>query len=357
MEFQVQVAHSVQEVGREAWDRLSKNRPFASYRWYRFGETVMADNLPVYVILSQGKEAIARATFWLRRNEPIPVSSAMVRRLIEALLRRRPLLICQAPLVGASGLILPEPPLRDDALRTIARIARDQARKLRASFVAFVYLEEQEARLPGWPDAFGAVDLPDPGTRLDVVWPDFDGYLQSLSKKSRRQYRTNCRNAVQQGIEVSCQSLATGLDADVQEQALAMVRDVERHYGSPPDPWARGMYEQAGMVDSAWLAARIEGRLVACSLLVGDGGIWRWALLGRQYDVEYAYFQLAYEAIRHVVETRGQVLFGGTHSYETKRRLGFELTTDTWARFIGNGPLFQGLGHWADSFEESQGVD
>jgi hypothetical protein len=47
MSFDVQVFHSVEELGPEAWDRLGKERPFASYRWYRFGETVLADDKPL----------------------------------------------------------------------------------------------------------------------------------------------------------------------------------------------------------------------------------------------------------------------------------------------------------------------
>ena len=46
MEFDVQIVHSVEEIGQEAWDHLAGDRPFASYRWYRFGERVLADNVP-----------------------------------------------------------------------------------------------------------------------------------------------------------------------------------------------------------------------------------------------------------------------------------------------------------------------
>jgi predicted N-acyltransferase len=353
-EFDVLIAHSVQEVGQEAWDRLAGDRPFASYRWYCYGEAVLADNLPIYVILSQDGEAVARATFWLRHNEPLPISSPPVRRLAEPIFRRWPLLICQAPLADVSGLILPEPPYRDPALAAIGRVTQDLLQQHRASFVLFVYLEEPETRWPGWPAAFKATNLPEPGTRLAITWSDFDSYLADLSKKSRRQYRSNCQRAGELGIHVSRHQPGAKWDGHSLDQALALIRNVEDFYSSPPFPWARATHEQAGLVDACWLAAEQEGRLVGCCLLIGDGGWWRWLLLGRDYDTEYAYFQLAYEAVRCAIEGGVRVLWGGTGSYETKRRLGFQATADTYAVFLGRGPLLGGLGRWLAGMEERQ---
>jgi predicted N-acyltransferase len=350
--YDVLIAHSVQEIGPEAWDRLAGDRPFASYRWYRFGEAVLADNLPIYLILSQDGEPVARATFWLRRNEPLPISSPVVRTMVEPVFRRWPLLVCQAPLADVCGLILPDPPLRDPALATIGQVAQDLVRRYRASFALFVYLEDDETRWPGWPPAFAATDLPEPGTRLAIGWDDFDSYLRDLSKKSRRQYRTNCQRAAEMGIEVSRHACERGLDGQVLEQALALIRNVEDFYHSPPFPWTRATHEHAGMVAAFWLAARLEGRLVGCCLLLGDGRAWRWLMLGRDYDTEYAYFQLAYEAVRCAIEEGAGVLWGGTGSYETKRRLGFQVTGDSHVVFLSRGAALRGLGRWLAGVEE-----
>lgn len=355
MGFDVQVAHSVEEIGQEAWDRLAGDRPFASYRWYRFGERVLADNLPIYVILSQSGEAVARATFWLRWNEPLPISSLWLRQWLEAAFRRWPLLICQVPMADVSGLILPDPPLRDEALATIGRVALDLLKQHRASFVAFVYLEEAETRWPGWPAPFVAADLPEPGTQLSIVWRDFDSYLRDLSKKSRRQYRSNCQHAEEMGIRLRRHSFDRPLDGHTLDQALVLIRSVEDFYQSPHFPWARAAHEHAGMVDAIWLSAEIEGKLVGCSLMIGDRGAWRWLLLGRDYAVEYAYFQLAYETVRCAIEQGGRVLWGGTGSYETKRRLGFRVTGDNYAVFAARGALLQSLGRWLAHREERRG--
>lgn len=352
MSLQVQVAHSVQEIGQEAWDRLAGDRPFARYRWQRFGERVLADNLPVYVVVWRRDEPVAGATFWLRHNEPVPLSSWLLRGGVARLMRRWPLLICQAPVADAPGLLLPEPPLRDEALGLIARQAAREARRLGASFSVFVYLDPAESRLPGWPANFGAADLPEPGTYLSIAWPTFKDYVAHLSKSMRKDYRRHNNRAADLGVQVSCGESVADLDG-----AVALIRNVERHHGSTPNPWARAALQHAAMVDAAWLRAEVDGRLVGCGLVLGDGSAYTLRFLGLDYEVQYVYFQLLYAAIRWVVERGGRVLFGGAGGYEIKRRLGFELEDRTWAVFRGRGALLGRLGAWLASMEENGGQD
>ena len=106
-DFDIQISHSVTEVGQEAWDSLADGRSFASYRWYRFGEEVLADNVPIYIILSLRGKPVALGTFWLRWREQLPISSKVVRWLIESILRYRPLLTCRSPLVETSAAVAP----------------------------------------------------------------------------------------------------------------------------------------------------------------------------------------------------------------------------------------------------------
>jgi len=356
MSFTVQIAHSVQEIGPEAWDRLSGNRPFASFRWYRYGEAALSDNTPIYIILSHSGQAIARATLWLRREEPIPLTSKLLRSTATALLRRRPLLLCQSPLANTSGLILPDPPLREAALTTIGQVALEQARQHKASFLAWVYLEPQEARLAGWPDAFAAVELPEPGTRLRIAWPDFDHYLDHMGRRMRQQYQRHCRQAAAMDIVVSADALERPLDEATLEQALRLIRNVEARHNSLPAPWARRALEHASMVDGLWLTARVGERLVGCGVLLADGEARMMALLGRDYSVDYAYFPLIYTALRCAIEQGTRVLWGGAGAYEMKLKLGFEMTNDSYAVFAGNGPLLQRLGRWMAGTEERRAV-
>src|SRR5689334_1159062 len=114
-EFDFQIAHSVAEIDPESWDRLSAGRPFTSHQWYRYGEAVLADCKPIYLIVHQHGQPIARATFWRTANEPLPIQSAFLRHGLQSLFRHWPLLICQSPLCSISGLILPDTLLREAA--------------------------------------------------------------------------------------------------------------------------------------------------------------------------------------------------------------------------------------------------
>jgi predicted N-acyltransferase len=320
VKFEIQLAHSVEDVGQEGWDRLSGRRPFASYRWYRFGERVLRDETPIYVILSLGGEPVARATFWLQREEPIAMPGAILQRALQVAWRRWPLLLCRSPLSSTSGLILPnDPQLRPAALRTIARIAQDHAQQQRVSFVVFEYLEQHETQGPAWPDAFLPATIPNPGTRLVITWPDFESYMGQLSRKRRKQYRQHCQRAAQMGVGIKRLRAVTDV-----ETALGLMRNVARRYGQPLASWTARMLENAGMVDGVWLAAEVEGCLVGCELLLGDQGTWFVTALGRDYAFEYVYFLLGYADIRFAIEQGVQVLRWGSCSHDVKRRLGFQ---------------------------------
>lgn len=341
MSFDLQVVHSVQEIGQAAWDALAGDRPFASYRWYRFGEAVLADDKPIYIILSLAGEPVARGTFWLKREQPVPVSSRAVRRLLRMVFSCWPLMVCKSPLASISGLLLPDDPdLRDAALGTIARVAQAQGKQHRASFVFFDYLDTREIGWPGWPSEFLSLEVPESETRLVITWSDFGGYLSSLSKSARKDYRRHCNRAADLGIDVHYQSAVDSVD-----QALVLIHTVERRHNSDPSPWTRRMLENIGMVDATWLVAEVEGRLVGCGLLLGDGGYRFLASLGLDYDVEYVYFQLMYEAIRGAIEAGARVLRGGSGAYEMKRRLGFDLESNNHVMYTASSRGIRWLAH------------
>jgi len=340
MSFDVQIAHSVTEIGPEAWDRLSGDRPFASYRWYRLGEVVLTDDRPIYVVLSLGGEPVGGAALRVTHSDQAAIQAGPLRALVRALLRRWPLLLCQAPFTGSSGLILPAPPLRDAALETIARIAQDQARQHRVSFLAFPYLEPYEASYAGWPSDLAAAELPQPATCLRIAWPDFDSYLDHLSRKRRKHYRRHLRYADAMGIRIALHPTVTDVD-----EAMVLIRHVEERYSNVL-PWTRRLLENANTVDAVWLEARVGDRLVGCELMLGDWGSWRVLTLGRDYDYQDVYFLLGYADIRYAIEHQGQALYWGEFAYDAKRRLGFQLESNNYIVFAGNGPLLHRFGRW-----------
>jgi predicted N-acyltransferase len=350
--FDIQIVHSVEEVGQEAWDQLGRERPFASYRWYRFGETVLIKDTPIYVILSLGGEPVARATFWLTSQEPVDTGPRIiVGYVLPLILRRWPLLLCRSPLFGSSGLILPDDPqLHKAALETITQVAQDLARKYRVSFLVFDCLKQQEVEQLTWPAPFIPVTMPGPGTHLIITWPDFESYLSHLSRKKRKHYRQHLKRAAEMGVEITQHPTVTPVD-----KAITLIRNVEKRYHEPPAYWTRRLLENAATVDAVWLAAEIEGRLVGCELMLGDRGSWQVMALGRDYDYEYVYFLLGYTDIRYAIENGAKALHWGRCAYDVKRRLGFELEGNNHVVFAGRGALLQRLGCWMAAMVQNGG--
>ena len=324
--FEVQIAHSVTEIDRSVWDHLTAGRHFASYRWYSFGEHVFHDCLPTHVVLSHRGEIIARATFWLKKQEWLPITSRILRFGVEQLLQHFPLMMCSVPLACMPGLILPQSSSREDARRELADIAFKLAVEQKASFSIFSYIGESEARQSGWPEAYWPVSFSDAETSLEISWTDFDGYLRHLAKSTRRNYKLHCRQATEMGVRITKLSSVPDI-----EKAIELISNVERHHRMGRRPWSRAVLENTEYVDFTWITAHIEDRFVGCCALIRDGEAQLATLLGLDYSVDhyiYVYYTLMYEAVRSAIERGVAVLYGGGGAYEFKRRMGFRKLPD-----------------------------
>jgi hypothetical protein len=349
MDFEIQVTQSVTETEESAWDHLSGRRHYASHRWYRFGEAVLEDCPPTYIILSHAGEPVARAAFWLKRREWLPFTSRLARSGVERLLQRWPVLTCEAPLASAPGLILPEEAsLRAAALEAIAETALRLGKEQGASIVMFGYTESRQARLPGWPGTFLPISYSDAETSLEIAWPNYDDYLKSLAKSTRRNYKLHGKRAAELEIIVEAHPSVSDIEA-----ALALIRNVEAHHRVGHRPWARGMLENAALIDSTWITARIGSRLVGCCSLFGETTYQLATLLGLDYsfpDSIYTYYQIIYAAVRCAIERGAKVLYGGGGAYELKRRLGFCTLSNDSLVATGTGRisrwLVRGLARW-----------
>jgi predicted N-acyltransferase len=334
MNLEVETAHRVADIGQEDWDRLSAGRPFASYRWYRYGEAVLENDSPFYILVSYHGETIARATFWLSREEPLPLPSNAARTLMEAAFRRWPLLLCRTPFASRSGLVLPEDKtLREAALQIITDTAQKFSRRQGVSFLIYDYLEPAEIYIPG----FAQYEMPDAGTALLLSWANFEDYVKQLGKSARKDYNRHCNRAQDLGIEVKTYGQVTDL-----ESALALIHNVERHHGTPPNPRTRQALENLHMVDATWLTAELDGQMVGCGALIGDGDTRALAFLGLDYGVQYVYFQMMYAAIRCSLESGLRTLWGGSGAYEFKERLGFQAVNNNQIVFAASNRI---IGH------------
>jgi predicted N-acyltransferase len=337
MHFTVKVAHRVDEIGETEWNRLGNGQAFTSYAWYRFAEQILINDLPVYIILCQDDLPVARGTFWLSWQEPLPIAALPLRQVMQHVFQRWPLLICRAPIANASGLILPkEPAYRTAALESIAQAALEFAQKYYASFTFFDYVEGETYI----PSAFTDFTMPNPGTRLCLQWACFDEYVSQLGKSARKDYNRHTNRAKELGVRVQIASQPTRVD-----EAMALIRNVEAHHRVQPNPYLSRLVEHISLVESLWVTAEMDNQLVGCGLLLRDGDTCSLAALGLNYEIKYVYFQLVYAAIRAAIESGAKVVRGGTNAYEIKERLGFQRETNTHVIFSATNPLLRYATH------------
>lgn len=324
-DFTARITRGVDETDPTEWDRLVGGRPFQSARWYRFGERVLADCPPFYITLLLECQPVGRGTFYLVRDEPLPLPP-LARSLLRPAMHRWPLLICRSPLANASGLLLPEGELRQPARERILAEAERIARQNRCSFVLYDYVEAEETRQE-WPAGCRSVTVTDPGTCLPLEWPDFASYLAAGDKKDRQHYKRSLREAEKIGLRLERRRKPTSIEA-----ALPLIRRVEKKHGAAPNPWVGPLLEQAELVESTFLEAWLGDRLVGCGLLLYDSGVQAAAALGLAEGVPHVYFALIYESLREAFEKRVRLLRWGSGAYEVKKQLGF--LTETNNHFV-----------------------
>lgn len=336
--FSLRTYQHIAEIDANLWDEASPQEPFGSHRWHSFAEKVMSDCQPYYILVFEGDSLTGRAAFYLVPSEPLPLEPVFLRNLAQKIFHRWPLMIGRVPFAGLSGMLLPEGAARAQVLGQISSAACQQARRWKASFVLFDFIEQELGNAPGWPSRFRPLVMSEPGTQMALSWPDFESYLASLGKDERYHYRRIQRKAREQGIVVERHSSAKYLD-----QALALIGSVERKHASAPVPWTRALLENFDLVGGTWLTARVGERLVGCGLSLSDNGAQMNTALGLAEDTPNAYFALLYESLRLAFKSGVRLVRLGSGAYDVKRRLGFQVENNAYVMAASPNPVLQQL--------------
>lgn len=298
----------------------------------------MSDCQPTHLILHFDNQPAARATFWRVAAEPLPLPP-LVRTPVAALLRRRPLLICRAPLANWTGLLLPD----DLSLRSAARTAihAEGMRLLKEASGSYLLFDFLDAPDLAWPADVTVTTVSDPGTRLEIRWKSFDEYLASADKRGRQHYKRVQHEAGKLGLQISEHPSVANVD-----EAMPLIRAVERKFHAAPNPWMRSLLENAAQIGGLWQEVRQHGRLVGCGLLLEDNDVMLATALGLAEGVQYAYFLLVYACLQTAIQRGAKTLRFGSGAYDVKRRLGCELETNNHTAVGAYSPMLRRLANW-----------
>jgi len=317
--LQVQVHKSIQEIDPKIWDQIAATRGFQSHRWYTFGERVMHDCPPTYLVAWDGDKPVASAAFFKIKNEPLPLPK-VARQFMSSILKRRPLLVCRSPLADTSAMLLPGEPMRDNALSALALSAQNEFKEQRCSFLVFDFLLTEQLKYKSWPDGFERITVSEPGTYMPIIWDSFEEYLEAGNKKDRQHYKRSLKEAEENDLVLSKHKTVSDVDA-----AMKLINDVSIWHGSAPNPWTRKMLENFSMIDGTWLEIHKGEELVGCGAVLRDNKFQIATSLGLADDVPGGYFLLLYSALQEAFEHKVRLVRFGSGAYDVKRRMGFHL--------------------------------
>ena len=318
-ELEVKNYQSIQEISPDVWNQIAAGRGFQSHKWYTIGEKIMADCPPTYLIAWNGEIPIAACALFKVKNEPLPLPK-VAREFMSSVLKRRPLLVCRSPLADTSALLLPSEPERDEALTALTRVAQEEFKKQRCSFLVFDYLLTEQLKYKSWPPGYEAITVSEPGTYLPMAWDSFEEYLEAGNKKDRQHYKRTLKETSDNGIVLSRMTSIPDVNA-----AVKLIENVSIWHGSALNPWSRNLLENFSEVDGTWLELRKEGLLVGCGAVLRDNNFQLTTTLGLEDDVPGGYFLLLYAALQEAFEHKVRLLRFGSGAYDVKRRLGFHL--------------------------------
>lgn len=336
----IQIVNSITQIDSKEWDEVSVGFPFQEHAWYQFGETVMGDCEPVYLLARMNGRLVGRASFWIIRNEPLPQFAGPWRPFLRYILRSRPLLICRSPLSNTAGLVISktirEPGKVVDAL---IGFALTEGRRRKCSFLLFDYLGTYECGL--LPLSFSVMEAPEPGNVLRNEWNNFEDYLARGEGKARRHYNRTVRELEKLNVKVKAVA-----PEDYERQILPLVHAVERQHGAPPNPWTVGMLHHMKMANGIFLAAIMNERLVGCMLFLESGDAQISTAFGRETGLPYVYLMLFYEGVRAAMQHGVKELHWGSGAYELKRRMGFRIEDNGVMAFTPIHPFLRKLMNW-----------
>jgi predicted N-acyltransferase len=334
--IKIQAFQRISDVDPTDWDGLSKDLPFQSHNWLRYGERVMSDCGPTYLLAYKDGVLSAGVSLWLIRNEPLPEMPFLARQALAALFKRWPLLICKSPLVFKGGLIVADQENQTELISALSNAALSIARQQGASFLLFDHLSKTDTQ--NLSHSFNTMTLSNPGTVMENKWRSLDDYLASGNKKDRQHYKRVLREAEKLGIKIIRHTRVERID-----DALSLIRNVERTHHALPNPWARAMLEHMEMVNGTFLTAMLGEQIAGCGLLLEDNNAQTTSLLGLAENVPYVYFTLVYESLKIAFEHNVRLLRWGSGAYDIKQRLGFSLEDNSSLAFSITNPTLQNL--------------
>lgn len=163
-----------------------------------------------------------------------------------------------------------------------------------------------------------------PGTRLDIVWPDFEAYIAAMRKFYRRAVRDDLRAAQDLDIQIVTDFAALA------DEAFALYNNTVERANNVVERLTPAFFAAISGCEGARLVTAREkasGRLVGIELLLLGDTLVQDLYTGVDYASNaryHTYFNLIYPGIALACESGKRAVSTGQTSYAFKSRLGVQ---------------------------------
>lgn len=353
------IYHTIKDVPQTAWDARARFHSEASSWsfWNVLEQSGLNDFSYHYALLvNQTGQVLAQAGFydvttdlaifgprWLRR------SLAGIRCIWPNFMKLR-MLECGTPitLLSPPVTILPgaDPAL---VVTALTRLLRKIARRQKQLLIVIRDFEPPAAPLEVEFAAHG-YHLSDnlPNTYLDIRWPSWQGYLQSMRSYYRSKLVKYLKRNEKLGITCTLTSDFADLAETLHRQWMNVhenAKEFQREILTPA--FYRELAQQEG-VDARVLLFYREKELVGHALLLRDYEELRWLYVGREAICpDGLYLFIAQKVVETAISLGAKRLEMGLTTYPIKQDLGAEIVPLRMALRATNGflNLFVGLGY------------
>jgi hypothetical protein len=317
----------------EVWDGfIPRDLPHLRSGFLRAVERGQMLQDMTYLLARRGDQVVGAAVAYTLPLDTMASAPPAVKKVVKRVRKLlphflwKPMRICGSPISNAESGVHIDPRLPPEDRRAVFRLLAEQVVHAGGMDKTYFFKEfdpESVAAYAGELDGLGFfANDPWAGTRLDIAWPNFDGYLAALRKK----YRKRIRQELDLAQELDLQVLDSF--ADLAPQATALYDQVFGRADFVLEKATEGFFAALSDFDQACLSVarrKSNGDLLGINLLLFGDTVMHNLYIGFDYAQNerfHTYFNLVIHSLRTAMERGMKVCFLGQDSYEFKARLG-----------------------------------
>jgi predicted N-acyltransferase len=305
-ELEIKTLNSIDEIGRQSINSLGCDG-FHTYEWLKTLEKAQPFRiLPQHFIVSEDMRLEAIALCFLEYSsqyrtveELFPFSRTLRRLGSHFGLGENPPLVCYSPSSFQSKILFAECSNQREILHSLSERIDDFCAENKILMSCFPYVSQFDKLLMNNLPVFGYLGSPVADTYyLDVEWPSFLGYLESLGCNMRHNVRREIRKCKDEGIVIQREEDIKRLSEELSHLYNNLYQKYNRGRLCPlNDKFFNGLGDNGGQ-KVRLMTARKNGKLVGFCISLCHSHTLDVFMTGFDYDcrtrTDSTYFNLCY---------------------------------------------------------------